>query len=188
MVEDFSIIAGLPRAQSARGTEPHTHKLWSTSFPMVVTWLTERTYASTDCTGGVRETIKRKGGVSQARLAKSTSLHCTFTIWSIDSCQNRIATDQYPITKSWAHVSTHWGDVIYLEAARWPVYYFTRSRSMFSPGGGHDLAKFRVPMIHRFMTSHPVAELLPCFRANHKDGRPVLFGFLVIFTHRLTVG
>ena len=37
MVEDFSIIAGLPGTQSARETEPHTHKLWSTSFPMVVT-------------------------------------------------------------------------------------------------------------------------------------------------------
>ena len=32
-----------------------------------------RTYASTDCTGGVEETIKREGGVSQACLAKSTS-------------------------------------------------------------------------------------------------------------------
>ena len=53
-------------------------------------------------------------------------------------------------------------------------------------GGGHGLAKFLVPMIHRFMTSHPVAELLLCFRAKHKDGRPMLFGFLVIFTHRLT--
>ena len=31
------------------------------------------TYASTDCTGGVGETIKRKGGVSQACLGKSTS-------------------------------------------------------------------------------------------------------------------
>ena len=30
------------------------------------------TYASTDCTGGVGETIKRKGGVSQACLGKST--------------------------------------------------------------------------------------------------------------------
>ena len=48
-------------------------------------------------------------------------------------------------------------------------------------GGAHDL-----PMIHRFMTSHPVAQLLLCFRAKHKDGRPMLFGFLVIFTHRLT--
>ena len=53
--------------------EPHTHRLWSTSFRLVVTWLTERTYASTDCAGGVAETIKRKGGVSQACLAKSTS-------------------------------------------------------------------------------------------------------------------
>ena len=41
------------------------------------------------------------------------------------------------------------------------------------PGGAHDLAKFRVPMIHRFMTSHPVGELLLCFRAKHKDGRPM---------------
>ena len=32
-----------------------------------------RTYASTDCTGGVGETIKRKGGVPQACLGKSTS-------------------------------------------------------------------------------------------------------------------
>ena len=33
-----------------------------------------RTYASTDCMGGVGETIKRKGGVSQACIGKSTSL------------------------------------------------------------------------------------------------------------------
>ena len=33
-----------------------------------------RTYASTDCMSGVGETIKRKGGVSQACLGKSTSL------------------------------------------------------------------------------------------------------------------
>ena len=32
------------------------------------------TYASTDCLGGVGETIKRKGAVSQACLGKSTSL------------------------------------------------------------------------------------------------------------------
>ena len=32
-----------------------------------------RTYASTDCTGGVGETIKRKGGVSQACLGKFPS-------------------------------------------------------------------------------------------------------------------
>ena len=31
------IIAGLPRVQSARGTEPHTHRIWSTSFLLVVT-------------------------------------------------------------------------------------------------------------------------------------------------------
>ena len=35
--------------------------------------MTEHTYASTDCTGRVGETIKKKGGVSQACLGKSTS-------------------------------------------------------------------------------------------------------------------
>ena len=75
------------------------------------------TYASTDCTGREGETIKRKGGVSQACLSKSTSF-TLFTIWSIDSCQNRIATDQYHIAISGAHVSTHQGDVSYLEAVR----------------------------------------------------------------------
>ena len=37
-----SLIAGLPRA-----TEPHTHRIWSTSFRLVVTWLTERSYVRT---------------------------------------------------------------------------------------------------------------------------------------------
>ena len=32
--------------------------------------------------------------------------------------QNRIATDQYHMTILQAHVSTHRGDVIYLEAVR----------------------------------------------------------------------
>ena len=57
-------------------------------------------------------------------------------------------------------------------------------------GGEHDSNSawylFRIPMIHRFMTSHPVAKLLLCFGAKHKDGRPMLFGFFVILTNRLT--
>ena len=56
-------------------------------------------------------------GASLLALAKSI-YYWTFTIWSIDSCQNRIATDQYHIAISGAHVSTHQGDVIYLEAVR----------------------------------------------------------------------
>ena len=39
---------------------------------------------------------------------------------------------QYHMTISRAQVSTHRGDVIYLEAIRWPVNFFTRSRSMFN--------------------------------------------------------
>ena len=57
-------------------------------------------------------------------------------------------------------------------------------------GGEHDSNSawylFRIPMIHRFMTSHPVAKLLLCFGAKHQDGRPMLFGFFLILTHRLT--
>ena len=67
---------------------------------------------------------------------------------------------------------------------------FSFSSLWRAQGGAHDSNSarylFRVPMIHRFMTSHPVAELLLCFRAKHQDGRPMPFGFLVILTHRLT--
>ena len=74
--KEVRIIAGLPRARSARGTEPHTRRLMVNLFSVgchVIDRAYVRTYASTDCMGGVRETIKRKGGVSQACLAKSTS-------------------------------------------------------------------------------------------------------------------
>jgi len=43
-----------------------------------------------------------------------------------------------------------------------------------------------ITMIHRFMTSHQVTKLLPCFGVKQKDGRPMLFGFFIIFTPRLT--
>ena len=54
--DSFSHCSGAPtRAKRAWDRAPYP--LWSTSFPLVVTWLTEhtyvRTYASTDCTGGV---------------------------------------------------------------------------------------------------------------------------------------
>ena len=90
------IIAGLPRAQSARWTEPHTHRIWSTSFHLVVMWLTERTYASTDCKGGVGETIKREGGVSQAHLGKSTS--CILDIPKMVNWQLSKQVSHWPVS------------------------------------------------------------------------------------------
>ena len=51
-------------------------------------------------------------------LANPHLVYWTFTKWSIDSCQNRIATDQYHMIISRAQVSTHRGDVIYLETVR----------------------------------------------------------------------
>ena len=75
-----------------------------------------RTYASTDCTG--RGDYQKEGkGVSGVSW-QTHILYWPFTIWSIDSCQNRIATDQYHIAISGAHVSTHQGDVIYLKGVR----------------------------------------------------------------------
>ena len=70
-------------------------------------------YASTDCTGRVGETIKRKGGVSQECLGKPYLLYWPFTIWSIDSCQNRVTGDLYHLTVSRAQVSTHRGQVFF---------------------------------------------------------------------------
>ena len=70
------IIAGFPRARVGKSLIPIDYGqplfFWlSRDWPSVRTYV--RTYASTDCTGGVGETIKGKGGVSQACLAKSTS-------------------------------------------------------------------------------------------------------------------
>ena len=65
------------------------------------------TYASTDCMGGVGEIIKGREGCLRGVWASTHLQYRTFTIWSIDSCQNRIATDQYPMTILRAHVSTH---------------------------------------------------------------------------------
>ena len=103
----WNFLAGLPRAE----TESHTHRIWSASFRLVVTWLTERkyvrTYASTDCTGRVGGLSKGREGCLRRVLANPHLLHWPFTIWSINSCQNRIATNQYHIAISRAHVSTH---------------------------------------------------------------------------------
>ena len=39
--------------------------------------------------------------------------YCTSMLWSIDSCQNRISTDQYHLTVPRAQVSTHRGRVLF---------------------------------------------------------------------------
>ena len=132
-------VAGLPRARSARGTEPHTHRLWSTSFRLVVTWLTERTYvrtyASTDCTGGVGETINRKGGVSQACRAKSTSF--TLDIHNMVNWQLSNQDSHWPVSHD--HVagscvnSLRWRDLF--GSCPLTSNCFTRSRTQVSSSG-----------------------------------------------------
>ena len=86
--------ANVKEACSKPGTEPHTHRIWSTSFRLVVTWLAE----STDCKGEVGRLSKGREGCLRRVLASPHLLYWTFTKWSIDSCQNRIATDQYHMT------------------------------------------------------------------------------------------
>ena len=61
---------------------------------------------------------KEREGCLRRVLANAHLLYRTFTIWSIDTCQNRTAPDQYPMTISPAHVSIHGGHVIHLEAVR----------------------------------------------------------------------
>jgi len=65
----------------------------------------DRAQASTDCMGGLGETINRKGRVSQVCLGKSTPFILNLHNMVNDSCQNKIATDQYHMTISRVHVS-----------------------------------------------------------------------------------
>ena len=44
-------------------------------------------------------------------------------LWSIDSCQNRVSTDQYHLTASQAQESTHRGRVFF-DVIRWQVTSF----------------------------------------------------------------
>ena len=121
-------FSGAPRAP--------THGIWSTSFRLVVTWLTNRSYArmyaSKDCTGGIGETIKRQGGVSKACLGKFASF--ILDIHNIVNSQLSKQDSHWPVSHdhSQAQVSTHRGDVIYLEAVGWTVNCFSRSPSMFN--------------------------------------------------------
>ena len=69
--------------------------------------------------------------MSQACLGKSTLNIGHSQYGQLTAVKKWIATDQYPMTISQAHVSTHRDDVIYLEAVRSPAHCFTRSRTMF---------------------------------------------------------
>ena len=125
-------LAGLSRARSAHGTEPHTHRIWSTCFHLVVTWLTERTYASTDCTGRVGETIKRKRGVSQVCLGKPISF-----ILDIHNMVNWQLSKQ---DSHWLVSHCHIGGSC-VDSSRWCDLFgscpltscFTSSQSMLNP-------------------------------------------------------
>ena len=65
---------GLPRARSARvGQSPVLIEYGQPFGCHVTNRAYVRTYSPTDCTGGVGETIKRTGGVSQVYLRKSIS-------------------------------------------------------------------------------------------------------------------
>ena len=126
-----------------------------------------RDWLSTDCKGRVGETVRRV-------LASPHFVCWTFTKWSIDSCQNRIATDQYPMTISRAHVSTYWGDVIYSEAVRWTVIILLDrdqfSVSYFLPSLGSEHRKtdtrqcFVNVVIHWQLTRYPLTSITWLYR------------------------
>ena len=49
-----------------------------------------------------------------ASLGAQEKTNCTSMLWSIDSCQNRVNTDQYHLTVPQAQVTTHRGQI-------WPI-------------------------------------------------------------------
>ena len=69
----YELVAGLPRVLRASSWDRAPYSWNMVNLFLFGCHVTERTYASTDCTSRVGETIKRKGGVSQACLGKSTS-------------------------------------------------------------------------------------------------------------------
>ena len=74
-----------------------------------------------------------------ASLGAQEKTNCTSMLWSIDSCQNRVSTDQYHLTVLWAQVSTNRGWVfLKLSADKLPV---SNDRRL----------KFIFPMIHDHM-------------------------------------
>ena len=94
-------------------------------------WPSVRTYASTDCTGRVGETIKKKGAVSQACLGKSTSF--TLAIHNMVNWQLSKQDSHWPV--SHCHIegscvnSSRWRDLF----GSCPLTTcFTRLQSMFN--------------------------------------------------------
>ena len=93
------IFAALLRARNAHGTEPHTHGISSTSFRLVVTWLTERTYVRRRLQivrVGYGRPSKGKEGVSQACLGKSTS--CILDIHNMVNWQLSKQDSHWPVS------------------------------------------------------------------------------------------
>ena len=82
--------------------EPHTHRAWSTSFRLVVTWSTERNYVRTyirtrlQIVGWGRGDYQREGGVSQTCLRKSTS--CILDIHKMVNWQLSKQDSHWPVS------------------------------------------------------------------------------------------
>ena len=104
--------------------------VWSTPFRLVARdWPSVRTYASTDCTGRVGETIKGKGGVSQACLGKSIILAIHNMVnWLLSKQDSHWPVSHCHIEGSCVN-SSRWRDLF----GSCPLTScFTRSRSMFN--------------------------------------------------------
>ena len=73
-----------------------------------------------------------------ASLGTQEKTNCTSMLWSIDSCQNRISTDQYHMTALRAQVSTHRDRVLF--------WSYPLTNYQFQLIAGSKLVFF--PMIH----------------------------------------
>ena len=96
-------------------------------------------------------------------------------LWSIDSCQNRVSADQYPLTVSQAQVSTQRGQVLF---GGYPLtrYWFSNDRGL----------KFFLKFIWN-MLCLCAAQLKFWFktdlgRSGYRQWRQLLLTFLTTFT------
>ena len=77
---------------------------------MTVHWLNDCPSAPQGNECLITHFIASLGAQKQTDIA-----YCTSMLWSIDSCQNRISTDQYHLTILQAQVSTHQGRVFFYQ-------------------------------------------------------------------------
>ena len=96
-------------------------------------------------------------------------------LWSIDSCQNRVSADQYPLTVSQAQVSTQRGQVLF---GGYPLtrYWFSNDRGL------KFFLKFIWNMLYLCAAQLKFWFKTDLGRSGYRQWRQLLLTFLTTFT------